>query len=873
MPSPITYHLVPHTHWDREWYLTRAGFVARLVPVLDDLVGRLDGDPGFRSFLLDGQTVLVEDYLRVRPEQAAVIAALVGEGRLQLGPWYVLADELVPSGESLVRNLLAGRADADRLGGRLDVLYSPDAFGHPAAWPMLAAEFGIRYGVIWRGLGGEPRQDGDLYRWRDAVGRELLLYHLPPQGYEVGAALPADPERLAPAWRRLAPVLRARAASAHVAVFVGADHNAVHPEIGRLRDLVAGLEPEANVRISRLDEFLAEASAAAFGLPLLEGEQRWSYGYTWTLQGVHGTRAPLKRRHADVELALERIAEPLAALDLWYRGRDSRPLLNTTWRTLLRSQFHDSICGCTSDPVARRVRARVDDAAVLADEIARSALYSLAGHAPDAAREAAGRAEPRLVFWNPAPRARAGVVVADLTWFRQDVLVGPPGTRQPRRASAPSDAEVAAALGGAPHQVLGQRLGQERLDALRHSPDQDEVEIVRVALPAPRLGGFSLAEGAGDVPSHSVTLTTGGLANGMLETGIDRGGRVWLRVRQGGVRLTGLFALESEPDAGDTYTFAHGAGTRESTSRWTSARVLAAGPLVGAIEARTVLLGGQAGARLVLSLHAGSGALRATLELENRATDHRLRLRFPLGERIFTTLAGSAFGAVHRPVVAAPGREYPAETPVTSGPAQRFVLAQGGTRGLAVFAPGFFEYEPIGADLAVTLLRAVGQLSRSDLPTRPGHAGWPTATPEAQCLGSERVQFGLMPFDGAAGGDQLARIWEDLFLPPRAIWLRQCAGLDLADVDVRLEGEGLVFSALKPAEDGSGVVIRCYNPGAGAVEGILRLGREVTAAARVRADERERELLPLDPGGRSLRFRARAGEVVTIALPPVRLSG
>ena len=150
----LTVHLIPHTHWDREWYLPRAAFVARLVPALDDLLDRLDASPEFRSFFLDGQTVLLEDYLRIRPDQRARVNGLVRAGRLQVGPWYVLADEFVPSGESLVRNLLLGRADAERLGGRTDVLYSPDAFGHPAVWPALAAEFGIGHGVLWRGLGG-----------------------------------------------------------------------------------------------------------------------------------------------------------------------------------------------------------------------------------------------------------------------------------------------------------------------------------------------------------------------------------------------------------------------------------------------------------------------------------------------------------------------------------------------------------------------------------------------------------------------------------------------------------------------------------------------------------------------------------------------
>ncbi|MGH7729701.1 MAG: glycoside hydrolase family 38 C-terminal domain-containing protein, partial [Candidatus Eiseniibacteriota bacterium] len=147
--SGLIFHLIAHTHWDREWYLSHAAFQARLVPVLDDLVERLQAEPALRSFLLDGQTVLVEDYLRVRPEREPDVKMLVKSGRLQVGPWYVLADELIPSGEALVRNLLLGAADAERLGGRLDVLYSPDAFGHPAVWPTLAREFGIKYGVVW----------------------------------------------------------------------------------------------------------------------------------------------------------------------------------------------------------------------------------------------------------------------------------------------------------------------------------------------------------------------------------------------------------------------------------------------------------------------------------------------------------------------------------------------------------------------------------------------------------------------------------------------------------------------------------------------------------------------------------------------------
>ncbi|MDQ3222012.1 MAG: hypothetical protein M3Q75_00815, partial [Gemmatimonadota bacterium] len=152
---------------------------------------------------------------------------------------------------------------------RADVLYSPDAFGHPAAWPTLAVEFGMRYGVIWRGLGGEAGQERDLYRWRGPDGREILLYHLPPDGYEAGAGLPADAERLPMAWGRVRSMLVPRASTRHIAVFIGADHHAAHPAVGRLRSLLQQIEPTSEFRISRLQDFFAAAAAEATAVPVI----------------------------------------------------------------------------------------------------------------------------------------------------------------------------------------------------------------------------------------------------------------------------------------------------------------------------------------------------------------------------------------------------------------------------------------------------------------------------------------------------------------------------------------------------------------------------------------------------------------------------
>src|SRR2546422_3635932 len=139
------------------------------------------------------------------------------------------------------------------------------------------------------------------------------LWHLPRAGYEIGAALPADAERLFAAWAPVRGALVQRATGKHIPVFIGADHHAAHPDVPRLRDLLAELDPQSAFRVSRLDEFFQAAADGAKPAPLA-GELRWSYRYAWTLQGVHGTRAPLKRRDSAAELALVRVAEPLAAL-------------------------------------------------------------------------------------------------------------------------------------------------------------------------------------------------------------------------------------------------------------------------------------------------------------------------------------------------------------------------------------------------------------------------------------------------------------------------------------------------------------------------------------------------------------------------------
>jgi mannosylglycerate hydrolase len=365
------------------------------------------------------------------------------------------------------------------------------------------------------------------------------------------------------------------------------------------------------------------------------------------------------------------------------------------------------------------------------------------------------------------------------------------------------------------------------------------------------------------------------MGNELVEVSLEAGGGLRLTDRRTRQSYRNLLVLESGGDAGDTYTYCPPARDRISRSRGPVAiQALARGPLVTSLEAKWRMRAGRrgrgpgtVGLRLIVSLHAGSPIVRCTLEIDNQAAHHRLRARFSTGLSHGSAVAGAQFGSVERALNQIDRRKYPRETPVTTAPAQRFVAAALKSRGLAVLAPGFLEYElDRRGDLAVTLLRSVGALSRDNLPTRRGHAGWPVPTPAAQCLGVERLQLAIAPITRARldDGTTLPELWEDAFLPVQGIWLRQATRLSVEPIDVTLEGDGLVFSGLKPAEQGGGMVLRCYNATGEPAAGAWHFGAPVASAHRARADERQLHEIRLGEGGRFVPFHAAPHEIITI---------
>lgn len=773
----LTFHLIPHTHWDREWFLTRATYQARLVPVLDEALDQLERDTNAR-FLLDGQTILLEDYLAVRPENEARIDALVKRGALEIGPWYVLSDLLIPSAASLRRNLEEGTRDSARFGKRLDVLYSPDAFGHPGWLPQLAAEFGIRRGVIRRGLG----LPWDFYRWETPTGEHLLVHHLRKGGYDIAVDLAEAGSRLSKVWKPIRLELVKHAVTDEIAVFLGADHHAMMRDVSALCASLQALEPNSRVRISGLTEFFDAAERAGAEFPVVRGELRRGGEHTWVLQDVHSARSRVKRHHGRAESELSRIAEPLVQLAGGKGGIDREGLLRLAWRTLLQCQFHDTLAGTTSDEVQLEQTVRLNAVQSLASELSRTNLNELIGHDPDSAREHPEQVVPSLVLWNATDHSRSGVMAAELSFFATDVLVGPPTGKLPRVGAGYHPFVLVTPSGDLiPIQVIRVEAGDERIDAMRHYPDQDAVDKVTIAFAAPQLipgEVLRLTTRVSDVKcvDEGLEVTEGLLSNRFVTVSISETGEITLADKQSGKVFNRLCQLQDEGDSGDLYTFSSAVADDECVAEARSQAIVTSGPLVGSIETKWCLRSlerGEIGLRLLVTLYADAPIVRLRLDIENRAVNHRLRARFPIGGR--GAIAGAAIGVEHREPVLPDVRIGSIEREVRTAPAHGFVAAAEGKRGLAICQPNFFEYEATaGGDILVTLVRSVGQLSRNDLPERLGHAAWPVATPDAQEQGTHSIEMTVVPVEEAAiqRPGELERLAEAANVGVRAVFVR-----------------------------------------------------------------------------------------------------
>jgi alpha-mannosidase len=405
--------VVSHTHWDREWYRTFQEYRLQLVSVIDQLLELMRRQPEFEHFLLDGQTIVLEDYLALRPERVAEVRRLACEGRLAIGPWYVQPDEFLVSGEALIRNLLFGRQMAEPLGGAAKVGWLPDTFGHIAQLPQVLRNFDIDNFIFSRGIGDEALACPSAAWWCAPNGARVLALHQLGGYWNAGnlghpcfwgeaEREAADPERALQTIRELIAALDPAGQLPALAVWNGADHTPAQSDLPEMIGYLNEHLGDYHVRHGSIVDYLTALQSDGAGLSTLEGELRGSR-YQPTPASTLSSRVYLKQANHRAQRLLQDCVEPLSALAWVLGGAYPAAELREAWRLLLVNHSHDSVCGCSIDPVYHETTSRFEQVEQIGDALADRGAAAL-GRCIDTAWCDTGQA-PVLVF-NSLPYGR-----------------------------------------------------------------------------------------------------------------------------------------------------------------------------------------------------------------------------------------------------------------------------------------------------------------------------------------------------------------------------------------------------------------------------------------------------------------------------------
>lgn len=829
--NQYTVYVIAHTHWDREWYATFQQFRIRLVHVMDALLDLLERDPSYAHFNLDAQTVVLQDYLEIRPEKRKVLQKFVRDCRLGVGPWYVLPDEFLVSGESLVRNLLLGHRLASDFGHVQKVGYIPDTFGHISQLPQILQGFGIPFAMHFRGL-DEGNLKSELW-WQSPDGSRVLLRHLPTDlGYANASALADEIQAAASDLHAFARYEKRRAASSVLLALNGVDHLPAREDIPAIIEAANGHANGSYVfRQASLEEYFDALLIALRDRPLqtvigeLRDVNRTPGRDNRLLPHILSARIHNKIQNERTQTLLEHWAEPWSAL-LSLQGEEyPKAFLWKSWEWLLQNHPHDSIGGCSIDAVQAQMETRFAWAYEIAEEITNERFELLArGIDLSALKED----EAALIIFNGLPWPLQEAISVDIDLWDQflDQIAmqrWTPLTPESDITSETSAPEIYRRR--IRHQWWDDRpiLPSPKFRGLRIRPLDEvaslpvEIEsISRAHVLRPLVSGLASERSATRVrvsfvaslppfgyQVYAVTPTanpnkpipvphpTNVMENEYLRVEIASNGTFLVKDKVSDQIYRDLGYFEDGGDCGDGYNYSPPMQDRVENTLGLEAHIsrLNDGPTVQRFqidynwslpesldglgrkrsEKRTLCR-----LRVVASLREASPALDLEVTFDNRARDHRLRIMFPSDVNTDVSNASAQFDVVSHPIHVEPVTDEAwVEDAPTTFPQQDWVDLSDDTRGLCLINRGLPEYEVLATErreVAITLLRAVGHLGAgTDLLSAAVGAGPHIATPEAQIQRRLTYSLSVLPHRGT--WDQ-AEVWRQAMRynnPPRAI--------------------------------------------------------------------------------------------------------
>ncbi|MBJ6362069.1 alpha-mannosidase [Paenibacillus sp. GCM10012307] len=853
MTKKRTAHIISHTHWDREWYLPYEKHHVLLVKLVDTLLYKLDSDPGFKSFYLDGQTIILEDYLQVRPENKDRLEHYIREGRIVIGPWYILQDAFLTSSEANIRNLQIGHQDASRYGTIAKIGYFPDTFGNIGQAPQIMRQAGIDNAVFGRGVkptgfnntvsDSEYESSFSELIWEGPDGSRVLGI-LFANWYCNGNEVPTDEAEAAEFWARKLADAEKYAGTGELLFMNGCDHQPIQQDLPTAIEVARKLYPDTEFIHSNFADYLsALRKTLNQELSVVKGELRSQRTDGWgTLVNTASARVYLKQMNQLGQAMLEKIAEPLAAFAYSLGHEYPHHLFTYAWKTLMQNHPHDSICGCSVDEVHREMITRFDKSRHVAEAIIDEVKAVIADEVDTTVFRQYGEDAVPFVVYNTTGWTRSGIVEVEIDveriYYREGLkrdemsqrmyavdvtgwtLVNHEGTVIPHTAVD-----------------LGLHFGYELPDDKFRQPYMSRrVRLTFEVKQAPALGlaAYALVRNASPALEAPASLIAGpqALENDHLRVEVAADGSFSLTDKRTGYVYRDLGVYENTGDIGNEYMYRQPDGEQALTTKGLKAsiRIQEDNPYRAAIEIvhewevpasadelfevekreATRFRGRKAQRvaemvpltiRTVIAVTREGQGLEWKSTFNNQAKDHRVRALFPTDLEATVHHVDSIFEIAKRDNV--PAVEW--VNPSNAQHQQAFVDVSSNQAGLTVANLGLNEYEVLrdGRNtIAVTLLRAVAEMG--DWGVFP--------TPEAQCLGEHSFSLLILPHngDGAASGAYAAAY--QFQVPWTASQTAVHEG-KLAPASAMFDwtGESVAFSSLKVNEQSGDYLLRWYN--------------------------------------------------------------
>ncbi len=818
-----TAHIISHTHWDREWYLPYESHHMRLIMLIDQLLDAIDNDPKFNSFHLDGQTICIDDYLQVKPQNREKLMNAIESGKINIGPWYILQDAFLTSAEANVRNGYYGNIDCKRYGRKTSVGYYPDTFGIYAQAPQLLSELEIDNMIFGRGVsttGFNNKVSNDFEsKYSEmkitASSGSSVLGILFANWYSNGNEIPTDVHNAKQYWDQKLSECERYTNSNHLLFMNGCDHTPYQSDVTNAIDVANSLYQDVNFVQSSFAEYLEalKIETVEEDLTTISGEltSQTTDGF-YTLVNTASSRINQKIANAKLQDKYEFVVEPLSAL---YADNYLHSELEYGWKKLMQNHPHDSICGCSVDSVHTTIDSRFEDSNNVSDHVINRTLKV-------ASEQIKGQYQCGFTLFNPSEIANTRHTV-HVEFARQEFGCNfKAACDQMKEVVIPNLKLIDSDGIEIDAQIIDLGIGFDYYlpdDKFRRPYYARNLEV-KFNYMFDYIGhqSFYLVESNQTKTFRNIEH----LENEHVKVEVNHDGSISILNKYTGRTQSNLLRIFDQGDIGNEYMFgpvqndcelfiqAVNSIVYDNCGGLQTCTVIAdleipesASELLATEQLEIIEYNKRQAGRsnekiklpieIIYSLNDFDHGVKVEMKIKNTAKDHRLRVRFELDDNLNYHYADTAFEIVKRD-------NKPLSTwqnPSFDQRLAKFVRLVNSQDSLTIATCGLHEYEVRDNYVDVTLLRAVGELGDW------GHF----PTPDAQCI--ETVECSVyITFASGDNDNKIANYARSIFViqPSTQIYPVGCG---LADSQVMLDlshDDNCYISTIKRSLDNELVV-------------------------------------------------------------------